>query len=193
MNGKSKQPFVLFADDHEDTLRLMAHFADTYEWNYDLARNVQEIIDFVNLRCSGDTCYDAIVADVNYYDQDPADGPRRTGIMVAREIRKVYPNVPIIFVSAFVNGLIKEQVRAINGADILSKPIDYMALFKKLDYLISFNRAASPCYEGPERRKNSVNLTMHNRRASDKHIHFPQIIETIIGEVKEEARASGKG
>jgi len=123
--------YILCADDDKDTLGIMRQMVNTLGWTGDFTDTAQGILDCINERCEDYTarCFDAVITDINYFDQiGTATGPRLTGIGVAREIRKKLDSLPIVFASAFVNSIIREEVRRL-GADIFSKPVEYDELF----------------------------------------------------------------
>lgn len=169
---------ILFADDCKDTLAILSHLASNRGWNSTCVASAIELIDAVNLILESNTHVDAIVADINYFNQDT--GPQVTGITAARQIRKALPDVPIVFISAYVTSLIREEVRRVN-ATIYEKPLDFTALMDRLEETIKWARAAaSTAYTGEDRRKESVNRTDFTRRATDKKIETPTRIKEAL-------------
>lgn len=174
---------VLFADDSPDTLELMKYMANSLGWRGDYVNSVSGIIEAINLNCVGEKRpYDAIVADVNYFNTQP--GPRLTGITAARSIRKVRPDVPILFVSAYVDSIMREEARRVN-AEIISKPVDLDLLFDRISQLIYWHRLAiSGSYEGKDRRISSLNHTNYQRRATDQPVETPKILAKVLEEIR---------
>lgn len=182
MNEKGlENVHILFADDSVDTLDLLKLMARGLGWTGDYVTSASGIIDAVNRNCQeGGPCYDAIVADINYFNAGP--GPRMTGITAAREIRKVHPNVPIVFISAYSNSLIREEVRRV-GAQLVDKPFEFDQLFARVRELVRWHRAAlNDTYEGENKRRSSVNKSKQYRRASDRRVEAPDIIKTTLEE-----------
>ena len=186
-----KPPYILFADDDDDTLRLLEFMAQRKGWRYATARTAREILDRVNALCDEHECFDVIVADINYFDSDPDSGPRLTGITAALEIRKTHPNIPIVFISAYANGIIREQVREVNG-EIMPKPFDIDILFRRLEFLVSWVRVTrnKEC-DGPDRRRNSVNFSDNQRRKTDAHLSIPAILQNMMNEIRGNKAAGG--
>jgi FOG: CheY-like receiver len=172
---------ILFADDSDDMLSLLKFAAERRGWEGDYVSSASGIIEAVNRNCGeGQPCYNAIVADVNYFSEQP--GPRMTGITAAREVRDVHPNVPIVFITGFSNSLIREEVRRIGGAELFEKPVEIEELLDRVQELIKW----IPCaYEGEERRQTSLNRSGQYRRATDKHIQAPETIRKVIEEERE--------
>lgn len=175
---------LLFADDDQGTLDLLRAKTRAMGWTGDYVRSATQIINAVNINCTNsDQEYDAIIADVNYFNS--ADEPRLTGITAARELRKVRPDVPIIFISGYVNSILREEARRL-FAEIVSKPFDLDKLFDKIDDMVNWHRLSrTDGYEGLERRIMSVNLTNHERRGTDKLLSVPIRLENAITEAKQ--------
>ena len=178
----TKKPFVLFADDDQATLDLFKYYSDERQWDSDFVTTAPQILEKVNYFCAHvGHCYDLIVADVNYFNVGEKK-PRITGITAAWEIRKSYPNIPIVFVSGFTNALLREQAREVGG-EIVLKPLDYEALFDHLQKLIHW--ASSSCGEcEDERRQRSINNTTNLRRKTDRILEMPEGIQSAILEVR---------
>lgn len=185
-------PYILFADDEDSTLEIFKFYIDLYKWRADYVKTARAIITKVNDNCgNGEPCYDAIVADINYFNQEEGL-PRLTGITAAAEIRKAHLNIPIVFVSAFSGYLIKEQVREVN-AEIMPKPVNPQDLFDRLAQLIKWNRIATNSeYFGNNKRINAINRTSNNRRMSDKGVTIPDVIENALSEAREYKTANTK-
>jgi len=171
---------VLFADDSQDTLDLLATMTEGLGWTGSkFVVTATQMIDAVN---QSEYVYDAIVADINYFNAEA--GHRITGITAAREIRKVMPNVPIVFISAYVTSIIREEVRRV-CAEIVEKPFDIEKLFIRISQLVYWYRLSRrQDYDGPERRRSSVNHTNERRRMTDQPIAVPERIKDTIIELR---------
>jgi len=122
---------ILCADDDPDTLGIMRQMVDSLGWTGEFVDSAQAILDCINERCGSplSQCFCAVITDINYFDQiGTIAGPKLTGIGVAREIRKKLDSLPIIFASAFVDSIIREEIRRL-GADVFKKPVEYEELF----------------------------------------------------------------
>ena len=171
---------VLFADESHEVLAVFKHVMSRLGWQGTYVHNAVELIDAVNIMFANHQTLDAVVADINYFT-----GPRLTGITAAREIRKAMPNVPIVFISAYVTSILKEEVRRVN-AEIYRKPFDTEQLFVRLSQLIYWNRLATTSdYTGEDRRRNSVNRTLESRRATDKILTTPERIRQTLMELRD--------
>lgn len=173
---------ILFADKDESVLALFREAITYLGWVGDYTDSVTGIIKLVNENClNGDSqCYDAIVSGVNFFSED---GPRLTGITAARQIRKVRPDVPIIFVTSYVTSMVKEEARRLN-AELLPKPIDVIDVLRKVSQLVYWNRLATGNkYEGDDRRKQSLHFGTENRRATDQTISIPEALSHTIESV----------
>jgi DNA-binding response OmpR family regulator len=173
---KDGNPYVLIADDDPDTLTMLKYFAEKRGWCVDTASTAREILEKVNEHCGRlGTCYDAVVADVNYFDANPGNGPRYTGISAASEIKKEYPDLPIVFMSAFRSQMTKDEALKY-GDDFFDKPFDEKTtrsvdmLLNRVETLISFTTQA---LGGPGKR-----------RAAPQPLKIPTIIEEAMAEVR---------
>lgn len=178
---------LLLADDDTNFLKAMQFVASSRNWEVHCVESAQGIIDAINNACvDGGQCFDAIVTDVNFYDNSP--GPRITGITAIRQIRKAHEDLPVIFVSGWVNNILREEARRVS-AEMLSKPVDLDDLFDRIESQVIWHRLANSAgYEGPERRKNSVNKTEYRRRKYDDmaKVETPDILKQIMSEVRDE-------
>jgi CheY-like chemotaxis protein len=176
---------LLIADDHVDTLELLRTKVRLLGWTGTFVTNASAIIEAMNTCSTQGNCFDAIIADVNYFDNQP--GPRLTGITAAREIRKVRSDIPIIFITAFVNSIMREEIRRVH-AELVPKPFDIDQLFARVKELVYWQRTAQVPYNGEERRKRSVNFTSNKRRATD-HINGPSPrIRELLTDLRKEMR-----
>lgn len=180
---KDGNPYVLIADDDPDILSMLKFSAENRGWCVDTASTAREILSKVNEHCgSQGTCYDAIVADVNYFDHNPEAGPRLTGITAASEIKKQYPDLPIVFMSAFRSQMTKDEAMKV-GEDFFEKPFDEQTsrsiaqLLNRVETLIDFTTQA---LGGPGHRKQTGEL-----------LRVPTIIDEAMSEVRA-SKANGK-
>lgn len=173
------RPFVLFADDDPDTLGFLKYAAERRGWCADTAKSAREILDKVNKHCSeGGSCYDAIVADVHYFDSPTEDVGqyRMTGITAAGQIKEKYKDLPIIFISAFGSTLMRDEARSVSD-DFFDKPFDTDALLDRVEQLIEFTTRA---LGGPGRRTPTGDLKV------------PRVVEEVQAHIRvEKARRAG--
>jgi DNA-binding response OmpR family regulator len=176
-------PHLLFADDDPATLGIYKYYCDRMSWTGEFVTTAREIISAVNMNCSnGGRCFDALIADVNFFDEKPG-GPRVSGVAAARSIREQYPQLPIVFVTAFNSYLIKDAAAAVH-AEIYSKPIDFERLFARIAHLVRMHRVALAPAPGDERRSKSINTSGNFRRTTDKPIELPTVLTNAMSEVR---------
>lgn len=187
-------PFILFADDDAQTLKILAKYADSLGWAYDTVKTAREIISKVNENCiAGGRCYDALVCDVNYFDENPDDGPRISGVAAARAIRENHPDLPIVFVSGYAGHLIRAEIGQVRG-ELFQKPVNFEALFERLAFLVHWTRSiAAPGDIPKDRRKASINRSGYQRRRSDQAVKIPEILSTTYAAAREEKHISRRG
>lgn len=140
------RPFVLFADDDPHILAMLVVAAEHRGWCADTATSARQILDKVNAHCGErGTCYDAIVADVNYFaqpgEEEDAGQYRMTGITAAHRIKEKYRDLPIVFISAFGSTLMRDEARSVSE-DFFDKPFDPMKLLDRVGELVEFTTRA---------------------------------------------------
>lgn len=169
-----KNVSLLLADNDQATLQILEFYAEKLGWKFVSTTTAEGIINAVNEKCAAGNCFDAIVTDIKY-------DTGINGITAARAVRKIEPNVPIIFISGYSGSIIREEVRRVQ-AELFAKPLDYESLFVRIGTLITWYRGAvRPKYDGTERRRNSVNRTEFNRRVKDKALQISSRLKAAIG------------
>lgn len=177
-------PHVLFADDDPATLDIYAAYIKHFDWTADYSKTARELIEKVNENCGiGGRCYDALVCDVNFFDEAPDRGPRITGVTAAKVVRETHPDLPIVFVTAFSSYLVRDQVS--NLGELYSKPVDFEQLFARIAYLIRWNRIVLPPEVTNDRRSAPINHSGNYRRKTDSALQVPPVLERMISEVRE--------
>lgn len=180
-------PHILFADDDPATLDIYAAYIKTFGWSADYVKSARELIEQVNANCAAaGRCYDALVCDVNFFDERPETGPRITGVTAAKVIRENHPDLPIVFVTAYSSYLVRDVITDLGG-ELFSKPVDFEQLFARVAYLIRWNRIVTPPQiPGGDRRKEPINHSDNYRRKTDSALTVPPVLENLITEVKEQ-------
>ena len=184
MQNKDK-PYVLFADDDDELLRILTTFAEQKKWKFDTVKTARGIIEQVNKHCTQEqSCYDVLVCDVNYFNHDTQHEPsvpRLTGITAVTEIRKQFPNLPILFVTAYDSYILKEQIQNLN-AELIPKPFDLDFLFHRIELAVRWGRMS---FDGVERRQKKINISGNYRRSTDVRLKVPDIIDQALKEVRQ--------
>lgn len=180
-------PCILFADDDMDTLAMFAMEIKLRQWSGDFVTSPRQMFEKINeqVEQTGKNPYDVIVADINYMDAGPEPHfPRITGITAALEVRRHYPNIPIVFVTAFSNTLTRLEMKKISN-EIMIKPIEINKLFDRLALLVLWHRHIRMDTVKDDRRRQSVNQTDFQRRATDRKLYIPPVLESALNEVRE--------
>ncbi|MFC5044330.1 response regulator transcription factor [Aquimarina hainanensis] len=119
---------VLLAEDDSSFGMLMKSYLELHEYEVTLAPDgVQAITAITNKK------FDLCILDVNM--------PRKDGFTLAEEIKKRYPGIPFIFLTA--KALKEDQLRGyqIGADDYLIKPFDSELLLMKISIVIHRNNA----------------------------------------------------
>lgn len=173
-----RRPYaVIFADDDADMLHLFQVLGKTRGWEVDTANTAETLLEKVEVRCHSPLarCYDIVVTDVSFFNSEV---PGISGIAAARQLERKFPNLPILFLTGYNGLLTRENVRSIPNADVLEKPIEANALANRVEYLIKFTKSG---YDGPERRRTSINRSEFCRRATDSPLGVPKVLKIVLG------------
>jgi DNA-binding response OmpR family regulator len=170
------KPFVLFADDTPDILQMLRVAANLRGWQVKTASSAEEMIDEINSVCDRHgRCFDLVVADINFRSEDGK--PALDGVSALRQIRKKYPDLPFIFLSAWLEPLTTREAKKLNAATE-EKPINPNEFLDRAYSIIQFTAQR---YEGKERRRRSLNMTEHRRRTSDRdEIEVPAVLRDAL-------------
>lgn len=159
-------PYVLIADDNADILNLLATAARLRGWECDTAQTSDEILQRVKAQCEeGGRCYDVLVLDVSY------EGSAISGIQAVRALRRSFPNLPVVFVTGHGGLLVKEEALRV-GQEFIRKPFTPDYVLDRAEVWMTWAGTRTSNYDGPERRRSSINRSGNYRRMTDRPIEF---------------------
>jgi CheY-like chemotaxis protein len=185
-NPKQPRPRVLIADDHEDILAALVMAAEQRGWDIKTARSAQEIIDRVNEHCGAEgRCFDALILDIHYWKQDP-EAPRLTGIHAVRKIRRQYPNLAVVFITAYNTRLVRDEALAV-GNEVILKPFDPFYVLNRAELWMGW-LGHQQTYDGEERRGFGLNRSGHMRRATDHPLEISPTLKAALSEAQAAAQ-----
>lgn len=108
-------PKLLIIDDYLDTADCLAALFGREGFICEKAADVREAVEKFNAACdAGSPCYDAVVMDV--------DLPSASGLKLLEAIRAVHESLPIFFLTAYDNDLLRLRARE-GHADVDVKPL----------------------------------------------------------------------
>lgn len=173
-----RRPYsVIFADDDPDTLEMLFIVGRHQGWEVETATTAEELLAKVEERClSARQCFDIVVTDVSFFN---AGQPGVSGITAGRQLERAFPNLPILFLTGYGGLLTRDNIKQISTADYLEKPAEPRNLIARIEYLIRFT---SNRYEGPERRRTSINRSNACRRSSDQNIGVPKVLKLVMAQ-----------
>jgi len=96
-------PTVLCIDDKRDSLKIRKLLLETQGYSVLIADN-----GLVGLRLLAENSVDVVVLDYRMPEMD--------GFAVATAIRKYYDNIPILLLSGYPKGLLKELLEIVDGS-----------------------------------------------------------------------------
>jgi CheY-like chemotaxis protein len=129
---------ILFVDDEEP-----------------LVRNARRMLEPRNFHFTGHTDPEAALRDLRSapedYDVVVTDivMPRLGGIELARQIRELRPDLPIIFVTGFSQDLTVDLIKELGVDSVLQKPHTLAELVESIRHALSSAQAARPSPAGP--------------------------------------------
>lgn len=167
-------PLIVYAEDDDDTRELVRALFVSEGFRVVTSEDAEGLIDAVNRLCELGECPDIILSDVNFFNNSPRSGVKLTGIGAASKINEKFPNLPILFLTAYDDRATRANALAASNSDLISKPFDPSELVERVRLALHFGRRVG--YEGRERRRNSINRTGFNRRKSDRPIELPRVV-----------------
>jgi DNA-binding response OmpR family regulator len=170
MSQEADSPYVLFADDSPDMRELVQAALKTRSYCVDTAESAEEMLQMISKKCAGEgRCYDIVITDLRF----------RTGVdglSALREIRKAFPNLPVIVLSGLLEPLTEGEAKRL-GAGTIEKPIQVDAFMERIEHTLSLTQKH---YIGPERRRRSFppQECGSRRRASDTgELKIPEVLK----------------
>ena len=122
----SKKEKILICDDEEgirESLKLIL------ENNYDLV-----------FSCSGQECLEKLNKDKNIrLVLIDIKMPKQNGIEITREIKRLYPALPVIIVTGYRSAEIAQEATAAGASDYIVKPFESKEILSKINSLFQTN------------------------------------------------------
>lgn len=175
-----KSLYILFATNDEENIAPLRLMVQYYGWTAEFVTTATQMINAVNINShTGPPFFDAIVSSISYTTKD--NDPLLTGVTAGKLIRKIRPNIPILFVSKNNNSILREEVRRVRDAKLLQRPRELSELFENIKQLVEWhNLAEVESYKGLNRRVSSINRSGKFRRATDRVVTVPERLEQVI-------------
>jgi len=115
---------VLYLDDNESTVFLMRRLLQKRGFRFSGFEVAEEALAAVRANPAN---FDLVVSDFNM--------PKASGLDVARAMREIRPDLPVVIVSGFVTEALRDDARAVGVRDVIHKPNsteDLMAVITRL-------------------------------------------------------------
>lgn len=170
-------PLIVYAEDDDSTRELVRVIFERAGFRVETTEDAETLIETVNRLCEADDCPDVIVSDVNFFNSAPRSGVKLTGIGAASKIHSKFPNLPILFLTAYGDRATRQNAKEASNSEVLSKPFDPSELVERVRFALRF-RVSN--YEGRERRRTSINRTGYHRRRTDQRIEIPRVVADAI-------------
>jgi CheY-like chemotaxis protein len=170
-------PLIVYAEDDDETRELVRLIFDREGFRVETAASAEGLIETVNRLCEAGDCPDVILSDVNFFNAAPRSGVKLTGIGAASQIHTKFPNLPILFLTAYGDLATRQNARDASNSELLAKPFDPRELVERVLVALALQ---APHYEGRERRRNSINRTGLHRRKTDTRIEIPHVVAEAL-------------
>ena len=116
MKNTKNKPVILIVDDEKEARSVLSEFLNIrYNGTFKEAVDGEEAIAYLK----SNTC-DLIILDIRM--------PKKGGMDVIKEAKKINPNIDILIVSAWVSSDVAEEAVKLGATDYILKPIDLKVL-----------------------------------------------------------------
>lgn len=178
-------PLIVYAEDHDSTREMVETIFRREGFRVVTAPDAERLIETVNRLCEEGNCPDLILSDVNFFDSAPRSGVKLTGIGAAFKIHEKFPDLPILFLTAYNDRTTRENAQEASNSEVMSKPFIPDELVSRVRDTLRFRVSD---FEGAERRRRSINATGHARRKTDVRVEMSGTVAEVLQQVKGSAR-----
>lgn len=117
---------ILLVDDEKDTLRLVQKYLEKKGAHVSAYSNpLMALQDFMKNNNGNDNNYDLIISDIRM--------PEMNGIELAKLIRKMDKDIPIILTGSDIINIDHSILRSLNIEETVTKPIELKDLIDKIN------------------------------------------------------------
>ncbi|MEN8153559.1 MAG: PhnD/SsuA/transferrin family substrate-binding protein [Acidobacteriota bacterium] len=120
---------ILFVEDNADVRNLTAIALEQFGYKVDIAVNG---VDAINLIQRENLKFDLLLSDLVM--------PKMNGIKLAEEIKKLFPDILILFTSGYTEDFESTEILTGPGIDFIRKPYTLSELSQKIRFLLDKNK-----------------------------------------------------
>jgi two-component system response regulator PilR (NtrC family) len=121
---------ILVVEDESDLRKVLASLLRREGYKVDLAESGSRAIEML-----GREVYDLVITDVRL--------PGATGIDVLRSSRDLYPDAPVIVITAFASDETAEEARRLGAFNFITKPFDNEKIVADVGIALGWGRLSS--------------------------------------------------
>ena len=129
---------VLFLDNEDDLIQDLPLLLKSAKIDMVATASISDAFDLFARESFGAVLLDCVMPPTGDIDAEDVNYGRETGVEVARRMKKIKPEIPIIFLSVVRDPKIQEKMRQIGISEIINKPaeVDHIAnvLLKVIGY-----------------------------------------------------------
>lgn len=122
---------ILVVDDEADVESLFRQQfrRDLRAGRFEMAFATRATDAIAALETAGDRRVILLLSDVNM--------PGMSGLDLLAHVRATLPDLPVILITAYGDGALKERARAAGAREVLGKPVDFAALRAEIEARLS--------------------------------------------------------
>jgi CheY-like chemotaxis protein len=120
---------VLISDDDESMREMLAYWFEHSGYRTSTAANGVELLDCLDRNAASGRLPDLIISDIRM--------PGMDGLSALSRIHVIYPDVPVVLVTAFGDARTHRRARELGAAAVLDKPFDLRELRATVEQLLS--------------------------------------------------------
>jgi len=118
---KTARPKILVLDDEEAIVEVFSSLMKQLGYDADFFKNSQEVLDKIS---QDPARYNLVITDIKM--------PHIDGITLAKKIRAISPNLPIIFMTGYPSEEVKNEILKLKKVTFLEKPFHLETTFEEL-------------------------------------------------------------
>jgi len=121
---KSNLTKLLVVEDNKDTRLLLKEYFESLDYLVEICENGVEALAILKKKE-----FTILITDIRM--------PKMDGITLIREVKRIYPKLGLIMMTAFSSVYSEEDVRRVGVDDYISKPFNFENMKEKVEKLSS--------------------------------------------------------
>jgi len=114
---------LIIAEDNKDTRELLKEYFESLHYSVTVCKDGMEALELLKKEP-----YTILISDIRM--------PKMDGITLVKEVKKLYPQIGVIMMTAYSTAYTEEDIRRVGIDDYISKPFNFENLKEKVERLI---------------------------------------------------------